>query len=101
VQRITTNYVLSAPYIMPLLALGCKIPFKFYSQCKTEQEQSQFSFTVLFPLLLSIPLILIGMFFYPSISAFLSRENPIVKDYLWLIPFTGLCILFRNILCMG
>jgi hypothetical protein len=70
---------------------------KFYSQCKTEQEQSQFSFTVLFPLLLSIPLILIGMFFYPSISAFLSRENPIVKDYLWLIPFTGLCMAYFEI----
>jgi O-antigen/teichoic acid export membrane protein len=95
-----TNYVLSASsIIMPLLAFGMQNTLvKFYSQCKTEQEQSQFlSFTVLFPLLLSIPLILIGMFFYPSISAFLSRENPIVKDYLWLIPFTGLCMAYFEI----
>jgi hypothetical protein len=35
--------------------------------------------------------------FYPSISAFLSRENPIVKDYLWLIPFTGLCMVYFEI----
>jgi hypothetical protein len=41
-------------------------------------------------------LILIGIF-YPSISAFLSRENPIVKDYLWLIPFTGLCMAYFEI----
>jgi hypothetical protein len=34
--------------------------------------------------------------FYPSISAFL-RENPIVKDYLWLIPFTGLCMAYFEI----
>jgi Na+/proline symporter len=67
VQRITlTNYVLSASsIIMPLLAGMQNTLVKFYSQCKTEQEQSQFlSFTVLFPLLLSIPLILIGIFFY-------------------------------------
>jgi hypothetical protein len=64
------------PQIIMPLAFGMQNTLKFYSQCKTEQEQSQFlSFTVLFPLLLSIPLILIGIFFYPSISAFLSRRT--------------------------
>ena len=95
-----TNYVLSASsIIMPLLAFGMQNTLvKFYSQCKTEQEESQFlSFTVLFPLLLSIPLLLIGLFFYNDISEFLSRENPIVKDYLWLIPFTGLCMAYFEI----
>jgi O-antigen/teichoic acid export membrane protein len=47
--------------------------------------------------MLSIPLILVGLFFYSDISAFLSRENPIVKDYLWLIPFTGLCMAYFEI----
>jgi hypothetical protein len=37
-----------------------------------------------------------GYFFYPSISAFF-EENPIVKDYLWLIPFTGLCMAYFEI----
>lgn len=95
-----TNYVLSASsIIMPLLAFGMQNTLvKFYSQCKTEQEQSQFlSFTVLLPLLLSIPLISIGIFFYSAISDFLSKENPIVKDYLWLIPFTGLCMAYFEI----
>ncbi|TDE04060.1 lipopolysaccharide biosynthesis protein [Flavobacterium hiemivividum] len=95
-----TNYVLSASsIIMPLLAFGMQNTLvKFYSQCKTEQEQAKFlSFTVLFPLLLSIPLILLGMLFYTDISDFLSRENPIVKDYLWLIPFTGLCMAYFEI----
>lgn len=95
-----TNYVLSASsIIMPLLAFGMQNTLvKFYSQCKTEQEQSQFlSFTVLFPLVLSIPLILVGLFFYSDISDFLSKENPIVKDYLWLIPFTGLCMAYFEI----
>jgi O-antigen/teichoic acid export membrane protein len=95
-----TNYVLSASSIMmPLLAFGMQNTLvKFYSQCKTEQDQAKFlSFTVLFPLLLSIPLILLGMLFYTDISEFLSRENPIVKDYLWLIPFTGLCMAYFEI----
>ncbi|WP_367771264.1 oligosaccharide flippase family protein [Flavobacterium sp. WC2421] len=95
-----TNYVLSASsIIMPLLAFGMQNTLvKFYSQCKTEQEESKFlSFTVLFPLLLSIPLLLIGLFFYSDISEFLSKENPIVKEYLWLIPFTGLCMAYFEI----
>jgi O-antigen/teichoic acid export membrane protein len=95
-----TNYVLSASSIMmPLLAFGMQNTLvKFYSQCKTEQDQAKFlSFTVLFPLFLSIPLILLGMLFYTDISEFLSRENPIVKDYLWLIPFTGLCMAYFEI----
>jgi len=95
-----TNYVLSASsIIMPLLAFGMQNTLvKFYSQCKTEQEQAKFlSFTVLFPLLLSIPLILLGLLFFSDISEFLSRKNPIVKDYLWLIPFTGLCMAYFEI----
>ena len=84
---------------MPLFAFGMQNSLvKFFSQCKTEQEESQFlSFTVLLPLLLSIPLILIGLYFFDDISTYLSKRNPIVKDYLWLIPFTGLCMAYFEI----
>ncbi|PRZ27883.1 lipopolysaccharide biosynthesis protein [Flavobacterium granuli] len=95
-----TNYVLSAAaIIMPLLAFGMQNTLvKFYSQCKTEHEESRFlSFTVLFPLVLSIPLLLIGLFFYDDIADFISKENPIVRDFLWLIPFTGLCMAYFEI----
>src|SRR3970040_905391 len=95
-----TNYVLSAASIvMPLFAFGMQNSLvKFYSQCKTEEEESRFlSFTVLLPLLLSIPLLLIGLYFFDDISAYLSKKNPIVKDYLWLIPFTGLCMAYFEI----
>ncbi|MFT5714048.1 MAG: O-antigen/teichoic acid export membrane protein [Flavobacterium sp.] len=95
-----TNYVLSAASIvMPLFAFGMQNSLvKFFSQCKTEQEESQFlSFTVLLPLLLSIPLLLIGLYFFDDISTYLSKRNPIVKDYLWLIPFTGLCMAYFEI----
>mgnify|MGYP000358376646 FL=1 len=95
-----SNYILScANVIMPLFAIGMQNTLvKFYSQCKTEKEENQFlSFTVLFPLVLCIPLILIGLFFYGDIVSFLTKKNPIVKEYIFLIPFMGLCMAYFEI----
>ena len=95
-----TNYILSwANIIMPLLAFGMQNTLvKFYTQYKTEEERSKFlSFTVLIPLLLCIPLALIGLFFFEPIALYLSKENPVVKDYLWLIPFIGLSMAYFEI----
>lgn len=95
-----TNYILSASSIvMPLLAFGMQNTLvKFYSQCKTEDEEDRFlSFSVFFPLVLSVPLLLLGWFFFDEIAVYLSKENPIVKEYLWLIPFTGLCMAYFEI----
>lgn len=95
-----TNYILSASSIvMPLLAFGMQNTLvKFYSQCKTEEEEDRFlSLSVFFPLVLSVPLLLLGWLFFDEIAAYLSKENPIVKDYLWLIPFTGLCMAYFEI----
>lgn len=95
-----TNYITScANVIMPLFAIGMQNTLvKFYSQHQTEEEKSRFlSFTVLFPLLLIIPMLLIGVFFYDEILFFLSKKNPIVKNYIWLIPFIGLCMAYFEI----
>jgi O-antigen/teichoic acid export membrane protein len=95
-----SNYILScANVIMPLFAIGMQNTLvKFYSQCKTEKEENQFlSFTVLFPILLSIPILLIGLFFYDEIAFFVTKKNPIVKNYIWLIPFIGLCMAYFEI----
>ena len=95
-----TNYVTScANVIMPLFAIGMQNTLvKFYSQYKTEEEKSRFlSFTVLFPLLLIIPILLIGLVFYDEILFFVSKKNAIVKSYIWLIPFIGLCMAYFEI----
>jgi O-antigen/teichoic acid export membrane protein len=95
-----SNYILScANVIMPLFAIGMQNTLvKFYSQCKSEKEENQFlSFTVLFPLVLCIPLVLIGLFFYNDIVFFLTKKNPIVKEYIYLIPFMGLCMAYFEI----
>lgn len=95
-----TNYITSsANVIMPLFAIGMQNTLvKFYSQYKTDEEKSQFlSFTVLFPILLIIPLLLIGLCFYDEILFFLSKKNAIVKSYIWLIPFIGLTMAYFEI----
>jgi O-antigen/teichoic acid export membrane protein len=95
-----TNYVTScANVIMPLFAIGMQNTLvKFYSQYKTDQERSLFlSFTVLFPLLLIIPFLLIGLFFYDEIAFFLSKKNAVVKGYIWLIPIIGLSMAYFEI----
>ncbi|PZX94201.1 lipopolysaccharide biosynthesis protein [Flavobacterium aquariorum] len=95
-----TNYILSAAnVIMPLFAIGMQNTLvKFYAQYQTEKERSQFlSFTVLFPLLMCIPLAIIGFFFFDDILAFVSKKNPVVKTFILLIPFTGLCMAYFEI----
>jgi O-antigen/teichoic acid export membrane protein len=95
-----TNYITSsANVIMPLFAIGMQNTLvKFYSQYKTDEEKSQFlSFTVLFPILLIIPLLIIGLCFYDQILFFLSKKNAIVKSYIWLIPFIALTMAYFEI----
>lgn len=95
-----TNYILSsANVIMPLFAIGMQNTLvKFYSQYETNEERSRFlSFTVLFPLLLIIPMFLVGFYFFDEILYFLSKKNIIVKNYIWLIPFIGLCMAYFEI----
>ena len=95
-----TNYITScANVIMPLFAIGMQNSLvKFYSQYETNEDKSRFlSFTVLFPLVLIIPMLLISLYFYDEILFFLSKKNEIVKDYIWLIPFIGLCMAYFEI----
>ncbi|MEA9412034.1 lipopolysaccharide biosynthesis protein [Flavobacterium sp. PL02] len=95
-----TNYVTSAAnVIMPLFAIGMQNTLvKFYSQYKTEEEREQFlSFTALFPVLMCIPLGIIGLFFFDDITAFVSKKNPVVKEFILLIPFIGICMAYFEI----
>jgi len=95
-----TNYILSAAnVIMPLFAIGMQNTLvKFYSQYKTEEEREQFlSFTALFPILMCIPLGIIGIFFFDDITAFVTKKNPVVKEFMLLIPFVGICMAYFEI----
>jgi O-antigen/teichoic acid export membrane protein len=95
-----SNYILSsANVIMPIFAIGMQNTLvKFYSQYETNEERSRFlSFTVLFPFLVIIPMLLIGFYFFDEILLFLSKKNLIVKKFIWLIPFIGICMAYFEI----
>jgi O-antigen/teichoic acid export membrane protein len=95
-----SNYIVSsANVIMPLFAIGMQNTLvKFYSHYETDEDRSRFlSFTVLFPFLLIIPIILLGLFYYDEILVFLSKKNPVVKTYIWLIPFIAVCMAYFEI----
>lgn len=95
-----TNYILSAAnVIMPLFAIGMQNTLvKFYSQYKTEEERERFlSFTALFPILMCIPLGIIGIFFFEDITAFVTKKNPVVREFMYLIPFIGICMAYFEI----
>ncbi|WP_347926069.1 polysaccharide biosynthesis C-terminal domain-containing protein [Pontimicrobium sp. SW4] len=82
------TYILSTAYVMmPLLAFGAHNTLvKFYSSYKSRNNINSFLTWMLFlPLLLIIPLGLIGYVAFELISNFLSETNPIIKDYVWLI----------------
>ncbi|WP_452220742.1 oligosaccharide flippase family protein [Lacinutrix salivirga] len=82
------TFILSTSNIlMPLMAFGVHNTIvKFYSSFKTRQTQNSFlMLMLLLPLAIIIPMGLIGVFAYDVIGEWLAKENPIVKDYTWLI----------------
>ena len=90
-----TGYLLSsANVIMPLMAFGVhNTLIKFFTQYKTEKEKGQFlTFVLMLPFLFLLPMAVLGYLTYEQIASFLSRENPIIYDYVWQIPIIGLCM---------
>lgn len=77
----------AANIILPLLVFGMQHTIiKFFSSYQKKQEQDQFLTSALFmPLLIIIPLGLVGVLAYESIANWLSDENTIIKPYSYLI----------------
>lgn len=96
---LTTYITSAANVLMPFFAIGMQNTLvKFYSTCKNEKEKNQFlSFTVIFPLLLCLPMIFLGFIFIDEITVFLTKKNIIIKSYIFLIPFTAFCMAYFEI----
>ncbi|GGZ68994.1 lipopolysaccharide biosynthesis protein [Algibacter mikhailovii] len=80
------GYMLSLAYVvMPLMAFGMhNTLIKFYSSFKTRVSLNSFLTLVLFlPMLIIIPIIILTYLSYDVIVGFLSKENEIIKGYLW------------------
>ena len=94
------GFILStANIMMPLMAFGTQNTLiKFYSSYKTRNSINSFLTLMLFlPLLLIIPIGLIGYFAFDTISDLLSQKNPIIKDYVWLIYISAIAFAYFEI----
>ncbi|WP_298902029.1 polysaccharide biosynthesis C-terminal domain-containing protein [uncultured Psychroserpens sp.] len=93
-------YILSAANIMmPLMAFGAHNTIvKFYSTFKTKNSLNSFlTLMLLMPLVLSIPVALVGYLGYDAIADILSQKNEIVRGYLWYIYITALAMAYFEV----
>lgn len=82
------GYVLSASTIlMPILAFGTQNTLiKFFSSYRDKQQQQAFTgFVFLLPLLVSIPVAVIGIIGYRWFVTIVSSKNQILEPYVWTI----------------
>ncbi len=84
---LVTFLLSTSNLLMPFIALGIHHTIiKFFSSYFTKSEKDSFLSSVLFlPLLIAIPVALIGNHFYQEIGDYLSIKNPIIKDYTFVI----------------
>lgn len=94
------GYILSTALVMmPLMAFGVhNTIIKFYSSFKTRQSQGSFlTLMLLLPLAIIIPIGLIGYSSFEFISTWLSKENAIIKDYVWLIYMCAIAFAYFEV----
>ncbi|WP_026777199.1 lipopolysaccharide biosynthesis protein [Polaribacter sp. Hel_I_88] len=90
---LVTYLLATSNILMPLIALGIHHTIvKFFSSYFTKSDKDKFLSSVLFlPLLVAIPMGFLGNLFYEQIGNYLSEENPIIKEYtfvIYLVAFT-------------
>ncbi len=86
-------FVLStSSLLLPLFVFGMQHTIiKYFTSYKTKFEQDQFLTSALvLPLLIIIPLALIGTLAYDTIADWLSHKNSIIKPYAYLIFFIAI-----------
>lgn len=96
---LVTFLLSAANLIMPLTAFGVQYSIiKFFSAYTSKIERDRFlSFSLLLPLLIAIPFGFLGTVFYEQISILLSEENPIIKDYTWVIYLVAIATAYFEI----
>ena len=89
---LITFLLSAANMIMPLLVFGMQHTIiKYFSSYEDKKEQDNFLLTALvLPLLIIIPLALLGVLFYQQIAEFLARENIIIEKYTYTIFFIAI-----------
>lgn len=94
------QYIFStAAIMMPLMAFGAhNTIIKFYSSYKTRNSQNSFlTVMLLLPLLFAIPVGFFGVLCFESISGWMTSENEIIKDYIWLIYLSAILFAYFEV----
>ncbi|GIJ96679.1 polysaccharide biosynthesis protein [Capnocytophaga stomatis] len=94
------GYVTSTATILsPLIAFGVHNTFiRFYSSYKESEELSKFNFMLFaLPLLMILPLSVVGILAHEQIVKWLSGKNEIVGDYVFLIFITSIAMAYFEI----
>jgi O-antigen/teichoic acid export membrane protein len=96
---LVTFLLSTANLLMPLTAFGVQYSIvKFFSSYSSKIEKDKFlTSSLLFPLLVAFPFGFIGSIFYEQISTFLSLENPIIKEYTWVIYLVAIATAYFEI----
>lgn len=94
------NVILSASAVlMPLLAFG--VPnalIKYYAGFREGKGRDAFlTLMVLLPLVLIIPIAILSHIANETIGNFLSKENPVVKGYVWHIFMIGVAMAYFEV----
>ncbi|NOQ91702.1 MAG: oligosaccharide flippase family protein [Flavobacteriaceae bacterium] len=89
---LITFLLSTANIMMPLLVFGMQHTIiKFFSSYTEKRDKDNFLITaIILPLLIIIPLSLMGVLFYDYIAEILSKENIIIKKYTYLIFFISI-----------
>lgn len=88
-----TAFLLStANIMMPLMAFGIQNTLvRFYAEHESDDDKSRFlNFVLVLPLILIVPLFVIIYGFYNPLATLVSKENPIIYNYAWIVPLIGL-----------
>lgn len=85
--------------LMPILAFGVPNSLvKFYSGFTKQEEQDKFLTMMLFlPFIFIVPLAVLSYFANEAIGNLLSRENPVVRDYVWHIFIIGMAMAYFEV----
>ena len=96
---LVTVILSTSAVLMPLLAFGVPNTLvKFYSSFKKEKDTQAFeTLMLLLPLVLIIPIALISYLFTDVIGDFISKENSMVKDYVWYIFLIGMAMAYFEV----
>lgn len=96
---LTSFLLATSNMIMPLLAFGIQNTLvKFYAEHESEDDKSRFlNLSLVLPLLVIIPVFILSYVFYDRIASLISKENPIIYHYAWMIPLIGLFMAYFEI----